>query len=233
MARSKTGLHKNISTIFDGVPLPNANITPAHRQRSQADQFKYAPAQPPIQPPGISLSPPRIHQPKKPTPKIIKPKSHSSLWQQINTRISPAEQDISPTRQKTTLALMVLLLGVFIYVFAPLLKRPETASIAPAKPLHSAAVAESDIKIEWEIPRKYPKTLRDPMNISSKKAADSDFENLNIKGIVYSQDNPSVIIGKQILHKNEEIYGVTILDIKKNSVTFNNKDKTWTQKVGS
>jgi hypothetical protein len=54
---------------------------------------------------------------------------------------------------------------------------------------------------------------------------------LIVKGIVYSEDNPSAVIGSQIVHKGDKISGIAIVEINENSVEFEANGKKWTQQV--
>jgi len=52
-----------------------------------------------------------------------------------------------------------------------------------------------------------------------------------ISGIVYTEDKPSILVGNMILYKGDEIMGVKILNINRNSVELEQGDKKWTQQV--
>jgi hypothetical protein len=52
-----------------------------------------------------------------------------------------------------------------------------------------------------------------------------------VKGIVYSKDNPSAVIGSQIVHEGDKVSGATIVKINEKSVDFEMNGKKWTQKV--
>ena len=52
-----------------------------------------------------------------------------------------------------------------------------------------------------------------------------------MKGIVYSKDDPSAVIGNRIVHEGDEVLGVTIIKINEKSVEFERNKKRWTQKV--
>jgi type II secretory pathway component PulC len=54
---------------------------------------------------------------------------------------------------------------------------------------------------------------------------------LIVKAIVYSEDNPSAVIGKQIVHEGDEISGATIVKINEDSVEFEMNGERWKQKV--
>jgi len=52
-----------------------------------------------------------------------------------------------------------------------------------------------------------------------------------IKGIVYSEGSPSVIIGSQIVNEGDTIDGVTVVRISEDRVEFGRNGRRWTQVV--
>jgi type II secretory pathway component PulC len=60
---------------------------------------------------------------------------------------------------------------------------------------------------------------------------DGEIGQITVKGIVYSEDNPSAIIGNEILHEGDKVSGATIVKINKNSVEFEMNGKKWSEKV--
>jgi type II secretory pathway component PulC len=103
----------------------------------------------------------------------------------------------------------------------------------------SVAAADYDTIIDWEIPAPYPTSLRDPTEFGpvntvqpeTTKTETAKIEKLSIKGILYSKDNPSVVIGNQIVHEGEKIRDVTVIKISKDSVEFEKNGRRWIQKV--
>jgi type II secretory pathway component PulC len=102
----------------------------------------------------------------------------------------------------------------------------------------SVVTADLNTKIDWEIPASYPTTLRDPMQLgpaatdqTQTETETRTFVKLIVKGILYTEDNQSAVIGNHIVHEGEEIRGVTVVKISKDSVEFEMNGKRWTQKV--
>jgi len=102
----------------------------------------------------------------------------------------------------------------------------------------SVATAGLNTKIDWEIPAPYPTTLRDPMRLGPAATAQTQtgtetrtFVKLIVKGILYTEDSRSAVIGNHIVHEGEEIRGVTVVKISKDSVEFEMNGQRWTQKV--
>jgi len=52
-----------------------------------------------------------------------------------------------------------------------------------------------------------------------------------IDGILFSPDNPSVLIDGQVLKVGDTIYGVEIVEISRRIVTFEKNNKRWEQRV--
>lgn len=90
--------------------------------------------------------------------------------------------------------------------------------------------ASSDSKADRQVQEFYPTTLRDPMRFGSV-TTHTDTSGLIVKGIVYSKDNPSAVIGDQIVHEGDKVLDVTIIKINEDSVEFETNGEKWTQKV--
>jgi hypothetical protein len=52
-----------------------------------------------------------------------------------------------------------------------------------------------------------------------------------IKGIVYTEDSPSVLIGSQIVSEGDTIDGITVIRIGEDRVEFGRNGRRWTQVV--
>lgn len=64
--------------------------------------------------------------------------------------------------------------------------------------------------------------------VVSQKAMVSQ-KNLAITGILYSEDNPSAIIGGAIVREGDMINDVKVVKIHKNSVEFEKNGEKWTR----
>jgi len=118
------------------------------------------------------------------------------------------------------------LISMFIRVFStPSQKIFRTKTFGPTK-----AAASTDSKTDWQAPEPYPTTLRDPMQFGSV-TTQTETGGLIVKGIVYSKDNPTAVIGNQIVHEGDKVLDVAIIKINENSVEFEANNKRWTQKV--
>jgi len=169
--------------------------------------------------------------------------SNKSFLQRIKNKLLTPKAGVSDTKQKTMAIMMpVLFIILLVFVFKGGVfgtKVPETeASGQDTAP--SVATADSSNEIDWEIPAPYPTTLRDPMRLDPVEDAQTETETetetrtlarLIVKGILYSEDEASAVIGNQIVHEGEKIQGVTVIRIGKDTVEFEMNGKIWTQKV--
>jgi hypothetical protein len=53
-----------------------------------------------------------------------------------------------------------------------------------------------------------------------------------VTGILYSEDNPTALIGHQIVHEGDAVDGVSVIKVHKDKVEFANNGRRWTQAVG-
>ncbi len=258
MSRNKAGLQKEISAIFKGVPIQKDDIagrpsgTPApqrpdYEQRPRQDKEKGrfeppsalkppAPSQPTAPPP----EPQRPDQPPKTTPP--RPKARPAVktqrqmpWQktleQIKNKLFAPKPGVSTTRQKAMALSVPVLFIVLIFVFIQVFNTPshKTAGAHQINPSNTAAGSNNEI--DWQIPQPYPATLRDPMQFGSTTAAQTPGGGLIVRGIVYSQDDPTAVIGTRIVHEREKILDATVVKINRDSVEFESDGKKWVQKV--
>lgn len=154
--------------------------------------------------------------------------------EQIKNKLFEPKEGVSPTRQKVMVVLVPVLFVVMVIVFTQVLK-PSSGRATEARTIKpSGAIASSNNKIDWKIPELYPTTLRDPMEfgpVTSTADTQADTGKLIVKGIVYSKDNPSAVIGDEIVYEGDIVSGITIVKINRDSVEFEKDGKKWTQKV--
>jgi len=247
MGKNRVGLQKEISAIFDGTPITRDGGIRRDRQSSAPSRGSYAPPKPltpsPQAPPPAQLeqpaqpSPeavqPRVARPKGPKPDIAISSVEKKQWQktleQIASRLFAPKPGVSVARQRTMAILIPVLFIVLIFVFSQVFSTPSRKT-KKSRTAASASTTSFD-KIDWKIPAEYPTTLRDPMQFGSVTAGQSAASELTVKGIVYSQDRPSAVIGSEIVREGDRILDVTVIKINKDSVEFEKGGKKWTQKV--
>ena len=250
MPKHKAGLHKGVSSIFTGVPIPKHTDGEQKSSTATKEPVNYGPPShlsgKTVEAPQPRKSPPKAPPTEKPKadekkaakvqmPVEIKPAGPSALEQvvqRIKDKLFEPKPGVSPARQKAMVVLVpVMFIGMVMAFLKVLGGGPgETTVPKTFKPSNVAAAATSTI--DWQIPEVYPTTLRDPMQFKQVAMPTPDETGkLSIKGILYSEQNPSVIIGIEILHEGDTVSGATIVKINEDSVEFEMNGKKWTQKV--
>ena len=259
MGRRSAGLHKQVWEIFDGVPLPKNDGTeqafaapaperPDYERRPKRDKERVESSAPPKPPAPSHLTPttPKAQeqQPVRLPPKAAPAKQRAAnaaiksskqipwqqKWEQISGKLFAPKQGVSDTRQKTMVILVPVLFIVLIFVFSRVLSTT-SHKIAQAQNFGPTGNVGGSNKIDWQIPDPYPTALRDPMRFGSVATAQTGTSGLIVKGIVYSEDNSSAVVGEQIVHEGDEVAGVTIIKINEKSIDLEMNGKKWTQKV--
>jgi hypothetical protein len=261
MAKEKSGLHKQISSIFSGVPIPKKDGDQQQDPAATQEAPTYGP--PSHLSKGIAESSPVLKslrkEPPEETPQsqaeekppveqapapVIKIKKSRSTWlenglQSIKEKLFTPKPGVSPARQKATVVLAPMMFIGMVVAFYKVLGgvSGKTTEFKEIKP--SNAIAASAGTIDWQIPDVYPAALRDPMQFkapppppdTNDTQAVTKTQEIEIKGILYSEENPSAIIGTEILHEGGTVSGATVVKINEDSVEFEKDGKRWTQKV--
>jgi len=246
---NNTGLHKKVSSIFDGVPVPQNNGVQQAPDASASQQHNSAVDKPDalqsqVQP---KPQPQQSVQPPPTTPAAAEqPEADATLktekqlrlrknWGGMKSKLLAQKPGVNATRQKTTVILVPVLVVVLIFMFIKAFNvpsaEPSSAAGVESGVESSGGVVGSGDEIDWQIPEPYPTTLRDPMRFGLAAAARGGTTELMVSGIVYSSDNPSAVVADKIVHEGDEILGVTVVKINANSVEFEMNGKKWTQKV--
>ncbi len=245
MTKRKTGLHRKVSSIFDGVSVPKfgpaksdesaGGRTDAPKEGEPSQQQsdfmpKDVPASPKRSPRGFGkgLSPSGGPMPSR------------------LTEFGPLGpiSAISDKRRKTTMVLMVALFVTLILVLTStfsrrLAKKKATSALKEATAAAKATASSSDTQIDWDIPPEYPDTLRDPMETTWSKdpvtgkwieesivvIKDGEEQTLidvgiALRSILWAESGRSIVVGNEILYEGDTILGVTIKKINKDSVEF-------------
>ncbi len=238
--KRKAGLHKDISSIFEGVPVPGKKEQPSDAAvPERAEQGPMKPLAPeqrvPQAIPTVKPGPVKQSVHKAAAAKATGKSRWQNTWQKIKSKLFKSEEGVDSTRQKVMVILVPILVIALIYVIMPLFKKPK---IFKPKGVESAGAAVDDKgEIDWKVPEPYPTMLRDPMQPSSGTVAAGDIGivgsggGLIVRGIVHSRENPAAVIGTQIVHEGDVILGANIVKINQDSVEFRMNDKRWVQKV--
>lgn len=141
------------------------------------------------------------------------------------------------SRKQTTMVILVIALSVLLFflLFKPFSKSSHNITGPGAsQPAGSQLVSQAsaaNIKINWQIPDVYPTNIRDPMILGSQQQFYSETWKPNLVGLVYNEEQKYAIIGTELLQEGEEINGVKVLKINKDSVEFEKDGQKWTQVV--
>jgi hypothetical protein len=238
MERHKAGLHKEVSSIFQGVSIPN----------NDEHSCTEAIPKPVVEPPSASqTSPSTLPKQSEQLPakaddaeqyKQADTVTQSRIqvwlqqtWQKLSSRLLAPKPGVNPARQKAMMMLVpVLFIVMMVVLFKVFAVAPQRTNKVMASELKAASAAAS-ANIDWQIPQPYPTAIRDPMQMGSVASAQAGTGAMVVKGIVYSVDNPSAIIGTDVVKEGDKISGVTVLKINRDSVEFQLNEKRWTQKV--
>lgn len=234
MAKRKTGLHKRISSIFDGVPIPEKTGEPTVGGAGQA--FPKAPPKLPQVPPK-----PQFQRAAKPPPRDIASKQPVATIPpkaKIPTGKTLRKHEKTERNRRQIVMAMLIPVLVIILVFAIVrVFRAPLPKITPPVDIEPANIIVGSSKVDWQIPELYPSTLRDPMravSIRTTQATSGEEEEAGqiiVTGISYQEESPLALIGTNIVHEGDEIFGATVIKINKDSVEFEMDGKRWTQEV--
>lgn len=255
--KKKSGLHKEISSIFDGVPVPDGKAKPRPRIGADRGQAGYDSPRPSANLPQNPQIPGSYPQPKQPAPaqsktgQTIKTVGMGPL-QQVAKKIFTPREGVSSLRHKVTvLAIPLLFIALIYYISSAFnISLFKAEEIIPPSGVTSAGVVSAGIT--WQKPELYPSDLPDPMRLTDEMAAQIEAREeeeqitkvadpgestatgtgvLTVKGILFSEDNPSAVIGTRITHVGDIIAGATIVKIDRDSVEFEKDGETWIQTV--
>jgi len=220
MAKRRAGLHKKITSIFDGVPIPKDNGTPppppsapaperaGHKEYSKSNKWRLEETSVPQKPPAPAAKtspPPKPQRPAEPPPKpaptkqpkadiAIKTAKQNPLqkvWEQIEKKFFAPKPGVSATRQKVMAILIPALFLALIFVFVRVFGTAPRRVKGAGKNNAVKTAAGANKKIDWQIPEPYPTTLRDPMHFGPAGTTQAGGGQLIVTGILYIDDNPS------------------------------------------
>ncbi len=140
------------------------------------------------------------------------------------------------SRRQTTMVILVIALSILLVflLVKPFAKSPQNITgSGVVGPVRSRLAAQTDIVIDWQTPDVYPTDIRDPMLLASQQQFYSKTWKPNLIGLVYNEKQKYAIIGTEIVQEGDEINGVKIIKINKDSVEFERDGQSWTQEVQS
>lgn len=238
--RQRSGLHKDISSIFDGVPVPDSTGGKDYTKnvsRPDSEARHLPPVVGAVESGAPSAKPvEKIVQQKTPSVKIKKPSAAGQAFEQLKAKLLTPPEGVSPAKHKATLVMIPALLVIVVAVFGRNFISAGggvKGTSETQENIEIAAVAPKT-EIQWQKPLLYPENLRDPMtrysSFSGTETAVSG--DIVVRGIAWSSDKPAAVIGTKIMYVGDAIQGATIKKIMKDGVEFESEGKTWIQKVG-
>jgi len=265
--KKKAGLHKEISSIFDGVPIPSnqgmahPHLGPPGPQPGQAGYDSPRPAPRGPENPQIPVAPQQFRQAGKPgAPAHARAgaaarTADQGALRQVTKKLFGHKEGVSAKRQIVMAVLVPILLVGLIIALTRVLGAPSSKSTWSPKPKPVATAGQAGAEIDWRMPEPYPAGLRDPMQLTAEMTAQIEAEaiaktqavanaqanvgptqqqpgkpqELAVTGILFSQDNPTAVIGTRIAHIGDTIAGATIVKINLTTVEFEKDGKSWTQ----
>jgi preprotein translocase subunit SecG len=161
------------------------------------------------------------------------------LWQQIKGKLFREEPGVGNTRQKVMVILILILFIIMIFMFRQVLsKAPQETEGSTNDDSSVATMVSSDGEIDWRIPEPISMQIRDPIKPGVRTGVPNEWQTdsnnldmLSVRGILYSQDKPSAVIGNRIVHLNDKIDNATIVQIDRDFVIFEKNGKRWMKKV--
>lgn len=150
------------------------------------------------------------------------------IIQPLMAKLLAPKPGVSPGRQKATLLLIAVLPVILVFVIAKFVITPNKAGAIPVQ--SAAVVASVNNQIKWQVPPPLPNSFRDPMVFGAAGKNQQD-GGIVVKGIVYSEDNPSAVVGDRIVVAGDTVGGAKIVKINPGSVEFAAGDKKWSQEV--
>jgi hypothetical protein len=241
MKKRKTGLHRKVSSIFDGTSIPKAENAGSGESTDSwtgaAKGREYLEEQTDFMPKVAPVGPKQaVPRPKK----VPKPAGGGQ------TGFDPFGPIpiVSEKRRRVMIVSMVGLFIVLILVLTLTFSRNLASKKAADASKQAAAAAtviptDVDTQIDWEIPPEYPERLRDPMESTGMhnpatgewteqavviESADDQQSLIDVgialRSILWAESGRSIVIADEILYEGDTIFGVTIRKINKDSVEF-------------
>ena len=230
-----------------GKPARAETEAPSHKPaQAKTEEPSYKPAKAKAEESSYKPAPVKQHQDD-----VFAEAGGLSLCQQMRDKLAASKLGAGSAKDKVMVMLVPVLAIVMIFMFRQVLRKsPGKAQGAAKDEAPVAVTTDSGDEIEWELPEPLPAIMRDPLKLPShdnEQSQDPDNNDnthnpeqssttgeaettvLRIRGIVYSEDKPSVVIGNTIAHVGTTINGVTVVRINRNSVELEKDGETWVQ----
>jgi hypothetical protein len=245
--KSKAGLHKKISSIFDGVPIPgSAAGTPAvssdaagltGRGGGEPAVSGLASAEGVSGSLAVAMDTANAAPPVSATPHRSAGPGRKGWLKSFG---GGARGSRKPPVGK--IAMVTVLMIVFGLVLVMALRQPSAskAGQTPANPEKDPAAAKKAAEIPtWAMPEPYPAGLRDPMVlVEAPKPVEEETvievkkpDLFVIKGVVLGARGNTAIVGSEIVSVGDQVQGAKVTRIDRGEVEFEKDGQRWVQTV--
>lgn len=249
MADKENRLHKEVGSIFEGVPgsengqeNPQSNLAPEAEGKISSQTLVPSHLKPEKK---SDLEKKGGDETQQDLPEqseeiaTAEPQSEKNAFfsglkkyiEPITGKLLAEKPGVNPAKQKLMLILIPVLFIIMIFAFFTVLKSPARSASKAPKTNKSVSLGESSTEIKWSKPEKYSQDLRNPMEFGTSGTGQHGQGELVVKGILYSPENPSALVFDQIVREGDKILGATVVKINEDSVEFEKDGKKWNQKV--
>jgi hypothetical protein len=155
------------------------------------------------------------------------------FWNNFKAKVFTPAEGVSQSKHMVMVTLVPILFVAVIFIFGRLLIKPSGGGGSPQAAGATTVAASVKNEIDWKIPEPYPTNLRNPMTrVPIGSAANAAMAgDLQVRGIVYSSDSPTAVVGTQIVSEGDTVFGAKVLNINRDSIEFEKDGERWTQKV--
>lgn len=256
MSLYKAGLHKKISSIFDGVPLQHqgqnhseddAHLADSNVEQNQEQNTPAQAEQSLVNEPAKKLYKDTAEQQDKTLAEFDNGLKARCLrfYQSLKERLLPSEPGVNHTRQIASIILIPILSIVLVFVLVRIFGSNSAGKRRTTEVTESSNTTNSSHTIDWKVPQPYSAQLRDPMsrtasavqrpNGANNTTSDAWLLSENqvvLMGIVYGEDKANAIVGMQIVKEGDKMGDITVVKINKSSVEFERNGQQKILKVG-
>ncbi len=236
--KRKAGLHKRVSSIFEDLNVADQTGTApqadAGVDAGAALSVEHQDRQPPA---AVSSPQPQSWQIDEPVAEPVAEEATKARKVRV-VQPRPGKSKDKATRRRIHVAAAVIILLVMASAVMAVNMFGRTwfgmsGGLEGDTAGQAFALKQDVAAIDWQLPRKLPESIRDIMSLDARAviAQRAQLQRLVVRGILYSADQPSAIVGTQIAQVGNEIMGARIIGITRHAVEFEKDGRKWTQNV--
>lgn len=239
----KSGLHKQISSIFDGAAQPQSAPTPSRSILQRMADDGSQPDDADVSNAAVEVSAAESAQPSvRPKPAPRRPyKPRLDAKKTVARKKQSLTDQAAAQRQKK----MTIMVGVLSVIFIAMIVHTSGgigsshAAEIDLEELDETAVTVQPVDLKtWQTPDPLPATMRDPMVTEADDNANAMAAavvaapiRLTVNGIVHSHNRPSAIVNDKIVFEGDAVGNATVTRITPTAVEFERDNERWTQQV--